>query len=141
MSYQTKTVEELIEKFRPVSNAVESLHRAHIKQRGAGELDLSQAESAIKYLNGQVVLAANRGDRHIEYLYCEWEEDGVNWYSITKTADRNLGPIALYRANVSDRLDEYPITAERIEETPFGELDVLPEHGLDVEEDGVMLDA
>lgn len=139
-TFPAGTVERILDEFRQDSDAVETLFRVHVDHHSAASLDVDQLEAAISMVNEKVTLALTRGENHTEFLYCRTTGDTNNWYSMTVTARSTVGPIALYKHNVTDRLNDYPLHCVRTDASPFANTD-LPSHGLDADEDGVMLDA
>jgi hypothetical protein len=139
-AFTAGTVERVLDEFRGDHAAVDDLFHVHVGEQEPASLDVETVEDALAAVNSAVCLAVRRATDRTEYLYCQRGDDGPEWYSITSMQTRQYGPTALYQHNVTDRLDAYGVDVVRTDSTPFGTVE-LPPHTLDLEEDGVRLDA
>lgn len=128
-AFDAGSVERVLDEFRATNPSVEQLFRVHQDEAPADELSVDDVEAALSALKTTVCLALQRGNQHVEYLHYTTE----GWYSMTETATRTVGPIPVYQHNVTDRLDEYELTAAKVNQSPFARVE-LPSHDLDENE-------
>lgn len=139
-TFPAGSVERVLDERRSISDAVESLFRVHIDKQPASSIDLETVEAALQCVNYTVVLVADT-ENGTEYLACTTGDgDQPNWYSLTEYDDgRTVGPTALYRHNVADRLVHYPISAAKQHDTQYA-AEELGAHDLDADADEVVVD-
>ena len=142
-TFPAGSVERVLDEFRRRNENVNRLFNVHVDHEPADELDVATVEAALATVNATVCLAIDH-KKQTEYLYCRRNEDGdrYEWYSASRSADRQHGPHPLYRHNVTDRLAKagFDLTAVRTNGSPFAGVE-LPPHDLDEAQDGVVLDA